>query len=193
MNLQSISALRRVGVAAGVTAAAALGGGVAMGATASGGTAQPAATVAACATSPLQIWFAQPGGAAAGSSYVPLEFSNIGTTSCSLDGYPGVSGVNADGAQLGSAANWNPEVTPTNVVLAPGATAHVILQVVDVANYPSTVCEPTAATGLRVYPPNQKASVVLQYSFEACAKTGSNYLGVDAVNAGVGIPLYTNS
>ena len=193
MNLQSISALRRVGVAAGVTAAAALGGGVAMGATASGSTTQPASTVAACATSQLSIWWGQPGGAAAGSSYFPLEFSNTGTTSCSLDGYPGVSGVNADGAQLGSAANWNPEVTPTNVVLAPGGTAHVILQIVDAANYPSSVCGQTAASGLRVYPPNQKASVVLPYNFQACSKTGANYLGVDAVNAGVGIPLYTNS
>jgi Protein of unknown function (DUF4232) len=192
MNLQSISVLRRVGVAAGVTAAAALGGGVAMGATASG-TAKPASTVAACATSQLRIWYAQPNGAAAGSSYFPLEFTNTGTTSCALDGYPGISGVNADGDQLGSPATWNPEVTPSSVVLAPGGTAHVILQLVDVANYPTTICEPTAAIGLRVYPPNQKASVVLPYNFEACAKTGANYLGVDAVNAGVGIPFYTNS
>jgi Protein of unknown function (DUF4232) len=192
MNLQSISVLRRVGVAAGVTAAAALGGGVAMGATASS-TTQPAATVAACTTAQLSIWWGEPGGAAAGSSYFPLEFSNIGTTSCSLDGYPGVSGVSADGDQLGSAATWNPEVTPSSVVLAPGGTAHVIVQIADVYNYPTTTCEPTAAYGLRVYPPNQKASVEVPYSFEACTKTGANYLGVDAVNAGVGIPLYTNS
>jgi hypothetical protein len=192
MNLQSISVLRRVGVAAGVTAAAALGGGVAMGATASG-TAKPASTVAACATSQLRIWYALPASGAAGSSYFPLEFTNTGTTGCSLDGYPGVSGVNADGDQLGSPATWDAVITPAAVTLAPGGTAHVILQVTDVSNYSPGICEPTAATGLRVYPPNQTASVVLPYSFEACAKTGANYLGVDAVNAGVGIPFYTNS
>jgi Protein of unknown function (DUF4232) len=192
MKLQSISVLRRVGLAAGVVTAAALGGGVAMGASAAAAT-HPAATAAACTTSQLRIWYAQPNGAAAGSSYFPLEFTNTGTTSCSLDGYPGVSGVNGDGDQLGSPANWDAVIAPTDVVLAPGGTAHVILQVTDVANYPSTICGPTAAIGLRVYPPNQTASVVLPYSFEACSKTGANYLGVDAVNAGVGIPFVTNS
>ena len=34
---------------------------------------------------------------------------------------------------------------------------------------------------------------VVPYAFEACAKGGPTYLHVDPVNAGVGIPLYSNN
>lgn len=191
MNRQSVPALRRVGLAAGVVVAAAIGGGVAMGATVSG--TQSAPQIATCATSQLSVWYGLPAGAAAGSTYIPLEFSNTGTTECALDGYPGVSGVTASGTQLGTPATRNAVIPPRNVTLAPGATAHVVLQIVDVYNYPPTTCQPTEAYGLRVYPPNQTASVVVPYAFEACAKSGPTYLSVDVVNAGVGIPLYTSS
>jgi hypothetical protein len=192
MNRRSIPALRRVGLAAGVAVAAALGAGAAAGA-ATVPAAHTAASVATCATSQLTVWYGEPGGAAAGSSYVPLEFSNIGTTSCALDGFPGVSAVGDTGAQLGTSASWNHAITPTNVVLAPGGTAHVILQITDVYNYPPTTCGPTQASGLRVYPPNQTASVIVPLTFEACGKTGPVFLNVDPVNSGVGIPEYTIS
>jgi hypothetical protein len=190
VNRQSIPALRRVGLAAGVAVTAALGAGAAAGATAP---AAQAAAVATCATSQLKVWYGEPGGAAAGSSYLPLEFSNIGTTTCALDGFPGVSGVSDTGAQLGTSASWNHVIAPSDVVLSPGATAHVVLQIVDVYNYPPTTCKPTQASGLRVYPPNQTASVVVPFVFEACASTGPVYLNVDPVNAGVGIPAYSNT
>ena len=149
MNRQSISALRRVGIAAGVAARAAAGGGVAAGATVSDTAAAKApAAVAACATSQLQLWYGQPASGTAGSVYFPLEFSNTGSTSCVLDGYPGVSGVGDGGVQLGSSATWNPVITPSNVVLTPGSTAHVILRVTDVGNYPASTCEPTQAVPL---------------------------------------------
>ena len=193
MNRQLTPVLRIVGLAAGVAAAAAFGGGVATGAAAVPAAQSAAASVAACATAQLRVWYGEPAGAAAGSAFYPLEFSNVSGNTCALDGFPGVSGVTADGAQLGSPATWNHVIAPRSVVLAPGATAHVILQVVDVANYSPSVCAPTKAYGLRVYPPNQKASVVVPFAFEACGKTGANYLSVDPVNAGVGIPLYTDN
>jgi hypothetical protein len=125
---------------------------------------------------------------------MPLEFTNTGTTACTLDGFPGVAAVNADGAQIGSPATWNHVIAPSAVVLAPaGGTAHVILQTVDVANYPPSTCDPTPAIELRIYPPNQTSSVDLGIAFEACAKTGANFLGVDPVSAGVGIPLYSDT
>jgi hypothetical protein len=195
MNLQSISALRRVGLAAAVAVTAALGAGVAAGATAptAQAAAKSAATVATCATAQLRVWYGEPAGAAAGSTYFELQFSNIGTTTCALDGFPGVSGVTVSGTQLGTSATWNHVISPTNVVLAPGATSHVVLRVTDVANYPGGTCDATEAYGLRVYPPNQTASVIVPFAFEACAKAGPTYLSVDPVNAGVGIPLYSNT
>ena len=122
-----------------------------------------------------------------------MEFSNIGATTCALDGFPGVSGVSDTGAQLGTSASWNHVIAPSDVVLSPGGTAHVLLQITDVSNYPSTICGPTKADGLLVYPPNQKAAVMVPYVFEACASTGPVYLNVDPVNAGVGIPAYSNT
>ena len=194
LNRKSMPAMRRVGFAAGVAGLAALGGGVASGATLTGSTQQAAPHIATCATSQLRIWYGQPAGGSAGASHIPLEFSNTGTTECALDGFPGVSGVTDAGTQLGSPASWNHIIEPRNVVLAPnGGTAHVLLQITDVSNYPSTICGPTKADGLLVYPPNQKAAVMVPYVFEACSKTGAIYLNVDPVNAGVGIPLYTDS
>jgi hypothetical protein len=192
VNRRAIPALRVLGLVAGVAGAAALGAGVAAGAAATASAGQPA-TVAACATSQIRVWYGQPSGATAGSFYIPLEFSDIGTTDCTLYGFPGVSGVALDGAQLGTPARWNHVIAPRTVVLAPGATSHDLLQIVDVANYSTGACEPVKAYGLRVYPPNQKASVVLPFAFEACAKSGPVYLGADPVNAGTGIPLYTDS
>lgn len=173
-----------------MAAAATLGGGVAAGA-ATVSAPHTGAQVAACATSQLRVWYGEPSGVAGGSFHIPLEFSDIGATSCALYGFPGVSGIKADGAQLGSPASWSHVIPPRTVVLAPGGTAHVILQVANVSNYSAGVCGPTQAFGLRVYPPNQKASIELPFAFEACTKSGPNYLTVDTVNAGVGIPRYT--
>lgn len=179
-------------------AAAALGGGVAadasnVAASHTVSITQTGAQIAGCATSQLTVWYGGPSGAAAGSSYIPLEFSNISTTSCALYGFPGVSGIAANGTQLGSPARWNHVIAPRTVVLTPGSTAHVVLQIVNVGNYPSNICGPAQAYGLRVYPPNQRASVEVPFTFEACSKSGPTYLSVDPVNAGVGIPRYTSS
>jgi hypothetical protein len=148
-----------------------------------------AAAAPQCPTSALEVWIGLgAGSAAAGSNYYPLEFSNISGTTCTLYGYPGVSAVGSNGAQLGSAAGRNPAVTPQTVTLAPGATVHTVLQIADVYNYPTSTCRPAAAVGLRVYPPNQTASTAVPFTFEACSAAGPVYLQVEAVQPGVGIP-----
>ncbi len=147
------------------------------------------AAVPQCATSALEVWLGLgPGGAAAGSTYYPLEFSNISSATCTLRGFPGVSAIGSGGAQLGSPAGWDTAVTPQTVTLAPGATAHTVLQIADVGNYPPSTCNPATAIGLRVYPPNQTSSTVVTYSFRACSSAGPVYLHVEVVQPGVGIP-----
>ena len=152
---------------------------------------QPAATSAGtvprCRTSNLEIWLGVgPGGAAAGSSYMPIEFTNTGSSTCALDGYPGVSARSS--SQLGSAAGRDARVAGRTVKLAPGATAHSVLQMVDVANYPPATCGPTTASALRVYPPGSFGSEDVAYRFPACSKQGPVYLQVTAVEPGVGVP-----
>jgi hypothetical protein len=131
------------------------------------------------------------GGAAAGSTYYPLNLTNTGSSSCSLFGYPGVSWVTSpSGNQIGQPARRNPVVTPSTVVLAPGQTAHVTIQVVDAGNYDKSTCQPVTAHWLKIYPPGQFTALYVKFSAQTCsAKLPSNLgtpLSVDAVKSGKG-------
>jgi hypothetical protein len=180
------TALRRVLLAFALAGTAALGVTVA-----SAASAAPAGQrYPACLTSHLRVWMGIPGEGSAGHVTYQLELSNISATTCSLHGYPGVSGITASGAQLGSPALWVPPPGST-VILTPGATAHVVLQIADVGAYSPSACKQTRAAGLRVYPPNQRTAAIMPFSFEACAKAGPRYLAVTPVKAGAGIPFYS--
>ncbi|MDG3015231.1 DUF4232 domain-containing protein [Speluncibacter jeojiensis] len=148
-------------------------------------TAAPASTAAnpnGCRTGELSITLGQANGAA-GSVMFPIVFTNTGSRTCELDGFPGVSYVGADGAaQVGAAATRNgPSGGP--VQLAPGAKASAQVRAVQVANYPADECKPTPVSGLRVYPPNDFDSVVLPHEGTGCAGTDAqlHQLSVAAV------------
>jgi Domain of unknown function (DUF4232) len=156
----------------------------------------PPGSPAAPACSPSDLSGTVPsgaGGAAAGSAYYPLNLTNTSNHPCYLYGYPGVSFVTGpSGSQIGAAAIRNPAVTPATVVLGPGRTAHVTLQVVDALNYSRSACQPVTAHWLKVYPPGQYSALYVKFSAMTCsatlpAKLGSP-LSVDAVKAGTGHP-----
>jgi len=148
--------------------------------------ARPAATPK-CTPSGTQTWLGLGlGGATAGSTYYPLEFSNVGHHACTLTGYPGVSAYRG-AVQVGPAASRSGQSHGT-VTLAPGATAHAILRIVDWSALCSTE---VVADGLKVYPPAETRSEPIPFSFGACAHRG--VLSIGAVRAGVGIPGYTTS
>ena len=96
--------------------------------------ATPPSTPSAPACSPADLSAAvnsNPGGAAAGSTYYPLNFTNTSKSPCYLYGYPGVSFVSGpSGSQIGEPASRNPAVDPSTVILPPGGAAHVTIQVV---------------------------------------------------------------
>ena len=144
-----------------------------------------------CSTSNLAVWLGVgEGGAAAGSTYHPLELTNVSHHACSLSGFPGISAVRA--RQLGSPAGRDRVHPAHTVTLAPGHTAHAILRIVDVANYPASRCRPVQASGLRVYPPNQRASREIPFAFRACSRRGPVYLSIRAVESGLGVPGHSN-
>ncbi len=144
--------------------------------------------VTACATSELQVTLdVSAAGVAAGSSYVPLEFTNASSSACTLAGYPAVafaSGV--AGPQIGTAAAAEASMHPATVVLAPGGVAHAWLQILDVANYPSSQCKPVQASGLRVSFTSTQTAAFLAHPFPACANAmhGSDVLAVFPVQPG---------
>ncbi|HET7311158.1 MAG TPA: DUF4232 domain-containing protein [Mycobacteriales bacterium] len=143
--------------------------------------AEPAQVVAVAATTtPSRCTVGQlslrlgTAGHAAGSTYQPIVFTNTGTTSCTLRGYPGVSYVALrTGAQVGAAATRDPAVTVRTVTLAPGGHAASLLQLVNYLNYPATTCAAKPVSGLRLYPPGSKSAAYLAFAHtrEACSST----------------------
>ena len=154
---------------------------------------QPAAAVAPrCAASALMVWLGIPGDGTAGSTYYQLELSNTSAKTCTLYGFPGVSAIGRNGHQLGSAANRDYADPIHLVTLRRGATAHVLLQITDVANFPPASCDPANAVALRVYPPNDRRPAQVPFSFRACGKSGPVYLHVRTTVGGTGIPGFSH-
>jgi Protein of unknown function (DUF4232) len=111
--------------------------------------------------------------AAAGTTYFAIVFTNRGTTSCSLRGYPGVSSVSAPaGRQIGAAALRSPGRLVT-VVLRPGAAASAAYGQADALDYPRARCHPVTARGLRVYAPDQTRARYLATKHLACSSTAA--------------------
>ncbi len=126
---------------------------------------------------------ASPGGAAAGSTYVVLDFKNLNNTPCSLYGYPGVSlGAGTPVTQIGLPAAENPATARELVTLPPYGHAYALLQIVQAANYPASKCAPVTAHWLIIYPPNQTVPIYLGYKALACA-TNVRILTVSAVRS----------
>lgn len=151
---------RSVAVAAAAVAAAAC---TTVPATASAPVRDASATPM-CATSQLSV--AQSGGdAGAGNLYFNLVFTNHSRTVCHVTGYPGVSMLDARGKGIGapatrSGAGYSP------VTLKPGASASDAIHTV---NHQGT-CLPTSAQ-LRVYPPGNRASVMVPARITECYST----------------------
>jgi hypothetical protein len=141
-----------------------------------------AAGAPACATSGLVVWLDTTGNGTAGSVYYALEFTNLSGHSCTLAGYPGVSPVDLGGRQIGAAASRTPSQARRAVTLRAGAHAEAALQIVDAGNYPRSACGPLTAAGLRVYPPNQRASKIVPFPFAACGHGGVRVLHIAAVH-----------
>lgn len=136
-----------------------------------------------CTAADLGVWVASDqSSGTAGSIYYPMEFTNLSSGTCYLYGHAGVSAVNAAGHQLGQAARWNPG-TSSVVNLAPGATAHAMLQYEVVQVSPG--CHPANAAELRIYPPDQTSSTHAFWDLASCT-TGPVYMAVGVIQPGVG-------
>ena len=146
------------------------------------------AAVPACTAEDLGVWVAvSQGNGAAGSLYLPLQFTNLSRHACAMRGFPGVSAVDRNSHQLGSPASWDHVIPSRTVVLARGATAHTILRYSDVEVTTAPGCHPTFGTfELRVYPPGQRRATYAAFDLQACTHAGTSYLGVQPIRAGVG-------
>jgi hypothetical protein len=139
-----------------------------------------------CATRDLKATVGVAQGAA-GSVYQVIDFTNIGTASCSLYGYPGIALAGGSPVtQIGMAASRSPQAGPALVTLKPGAVANTLLRITQAQNYPTSKCSPMASTYLQIYPPNQTTPIYLGYKSTGCSATGVNLLTVSVVQSGAG-------
>lgn len=138
----------------------------------------PAVAVISCTTSQLSLTVGAANGTA-GTSYVPLVFTNISSKPCSLEGFPGVSLVSASGATLGQPATRDLNKTIEPIIITPNSKAHTTISVPDPGKYPPGACSPQSAS-VKVYPPNQTTALTAKFAAAYCG----NWV-VEPVMAGV--------
>jgi len=98
----------------------------------------------------------------------------------------------ASGSPAKPAAGRGPASANRLVTLGRGATAHVLLQITDVASFPPASCGETTAVALRVYPPGATRSLEVPFTFQACGQSGPVYLHVGTTKGGTGIPGFSS-
>ncbi|QWF80249.1 DUF4232 domain-containing protein [Amycolatopsis sp. CA-230715] len=128
------------------------------------------------------------GGAAAGTTYRPLLFTNVSDHDCTIQGFPGVSYVSgADGHQVGAAAYRDGTKGPA-IKLGKGQVASADIGFATVANYDEAICNPEPVRGLRVFPPQERDSLFIEAPGTGCAndKIPGNQLLVRTLQKGAG-------
>ncbi len=134
-------------------------------ATPAAGAGSASSGLAACTSADLKVSLGGGAGAGMSQNHIGLQLRNVGSSTCTLYGYPGVSWVaGADGHQVGAPAARQPDnggSAERTVTLAPGALASAPMDIVDAAVLPKSECKPVPVRGLRIYPPGEKAALFL--------------------------------
>jgi hypothetical protein len=131
-----------------------------------------------CATSSLAVVL-RDGSPGAGQVYANLVFTNKGAAACTMSGYPGVSLLNASGAQIGQPATRNGG-TVVSVRLTPGGSASSVLHTVNGGIAPGPCLAPSVS--VKVFPPNELDAITAPGVFTVCG----NQFDVAPVVSGTG-------
>jgi hypothetical protein len=126
-------------------------------------------------------------GVAAGSSYIPLQFENTSSRSCTMPSYPQVSFASgSSGPDIGLPAAQAQGQHAQTVTLGPGQTAYAWLRIMDAAAFPASACKPVTAQGLRVSLTASTAAAFIAQSMPACqgSPQGGSILAVYPTQAG---------
>lgn len=139
--------------------------------TSAAGSDSVASGTSACTSGDLQVSLGGGVGAGMSQNHTGLQLRNIGSSACTLYGYPGVSWVaGADGHQVGAAAVRQADPSGSaekTVTLAPGGVASAPLDIVDASVFSPSQCKPVPVRGLRVYPPGEKAALFVSLPTQA--------------------------
>lgn len=141
---------------------------------------------AECTTADLKVARGQSNGAA-GTIYYNIDFTNTSSSSCFVQGYPGVSLVSAgdgSGSQIGADAKRQPGPPGHQIVLAPGQTANAALGVAEAGNFPASSCNPVMAHWLKVFPPDQTVAAYVPFTTQTCASTSTATMHIAPITSG---------
>lgn len=127
---------------------------------------------------------AKGGAGAAGSQYLTLTFTNNGSDTCSVSGYPSVSYVDESGQTIGAPASLAAEWTSSAVTLEPGQSTTAILRETR-ADLFGDRCKPVTSAGYRVQLPQTTESLTIPYPSEGCSDASIQQLSVGQVGASV--------
>lgn len=143
----------------------------------------PTSSLPRCVSSQLSLALGN-GQGAAGTTYTPLVFTNSASKACELNGYPGVSFVDASGNLLGKPAGEDTgKVKP--IKLSSGGSGYALLRQPNPGNYDPSACQQTTADRIRVYPPGERTPLFVHDPTAVCT-TGAGRPGVRPVASGTG-------
>lgn len=117
---------------------------------------------------------------AAGTTRVPLVFTNTSGADCALEGYPTVEFVgDGDGTQIGAGSTQDTSgPAPDQLVLSPGQSGSALLTITTAGN----VCDPVDVDGFRVIPPGSTdAFFIANTDYPACEAGNTSLLKVTAI------------
>jgi len=134
---------------------------------------------------------------AAGTVYYEMALTNIGSKRCALEGYPGVSLLDAAGRQLGAPADREPAGQPPGaagasggrIALAPGGLLVFTVLVTQPGVLPGCLTPDTfgKAFTMQIYPPDNTVSLQVALAggqgAQACAAPSVHELKVTTVGA----------
>ncbi len=148
----------------------------------------PQSAPQACTPAAVRVRLdASAAGAAAGTEYLPLDFTNVTGARCRLAGFPAVSATSSTGHRVGAAAALDRSLAARPLVLGAGQTAHAWLRLADVANLPAALCRPVTAAGLRVLLPGQSGEIFVAHRLLTCARAvpGDDILMIEPFRLGI--------
>lgn len=147
----------------------------------------PNAPAGQCADDALEVTVEpSPEGGSAGHVNSIVVFTNTGSGSCELRGAPGVSVVDANGTQLGEAAEQVDDDAPPTITLEPGGTAVAALSSANIGTDGGPLgdqCPTVAGAAYLVYPPHSFTAFEVSADVPAC-ESDTPWMTVTAVAQG---------
>jgi hypothetical protein len=135
-----------------------------------------------CKAGDLSLAIVAGDGAGMNQNRVNLQFTNKSSENCALQGSPGVSFVTGDsGQQVGVPATREEKSKGTLVTISPGSNAKAPLTIVNAGVFDPAQCAATDARGLRVYAPDDTASMFVDAPQQACTTLDRPQLSVGVV------------